>query len=151
MNINNELKMKEILLVEDSPSDADLAIEIFSESQIIRKIYHVENGVEALEFLRGEGKYLQVNLPDLILLDLNLPKKSGIEVLQEIKNDPKLKVIPIIVFTTSSSEDDISLAYLNYANCYLTKPADLIQFTNLVKSLESFWLTSAKLPNITNG
>lgn len=151
MNINNELKMKEILLVEDSPSDADLAIEVFSESQIVRKIYHVENGIEALEFLRGEGKYLHVNLPDLILLDLNLPKKSGIEVLQEIKNDPKLKLIPVIVFTTSSSDDDISRAYFNYANCYLTKPADLIQFTNLVKSLEDFWLTSAKLPNISNG
>lgn len=140
------LNVIEILLVEDSPSDADLTIETFSESKILNRIHVVEDGVEAIEFLRQQGNYADVPRPDLILLDLNLPKKSGREVLAEIKSDPGLQSIPVIVLTTSAAEEDILRSYQLHANCYITKPVDLERFIHVVKTLENFWFAAVCLP-----
>jgi CheY-like chemotaxis protein len=145
MNIS-ESKPVEILLVEDSPSDATLTIEALEAGKVANKLTLVEDGVEAMEFLRRKGKYANAKRPDLIMLDLNLPKKDGREVLLEIKNDPELKVIPIIVLTTSHSDKDILQSYQLNANCYITKPVDFAQFIDVVKSIEKFWLTVVTLP-----
>ena len=139
-------KAIEILLVEDNPGDVRLAIEAFKEGKVSNKLSVVENGIEALAFLRREGNYSNSPRPDLILLDLNLPKKDGREVLAEIKTDNNLKRIPVVILTTSNAEDDIVKTYNLNGNCYITKPVDLEQFFAVVKSIENFWLTVVTLP-----
>lgn len=135
----------EILLVEDNPADIRLTREIFAGAKVYNKISEVRNGIEALSFLRKKGKYADAIMPDLILLDLNFPKKDGREVLAEIKVDEKLKHIPVIVFTTSNAEQDVFESYNMHANCYIIKPLDLNQFVNTIKCIESFWLSIVKL------
>jgi chemotaxis family two-component system response regulator Rcp1 len=136
----------EILLVEDSPDDIVLTTEALKDGKVRNRVSVVEDGEEAMAFLRREGRHATAPRPDLILLDLNLPRKSGREVLAEVKQDPKLKRIPVVVMTTSSSEKDILQAYNCHANCYVTKPVDLDQFLGVIRSIESFWLTVVKLP-----
>lgn len=145
MNLS-ETRPIEILLVEDSPSDAKLTIEALEAGKIANRLTHVEDGVEAMDCLRQRGKYAKAARPDLIMLDLNLPKKDGREVLAELKNDPDLKLIPIIVLTTSRSDKDILQSYQLNANCYITKPVDFPNFIEVVKSIEQFWLTVVTLP-----
>ena len=136
----------EILLVEDSPTDALLTREALEQSKILNRMHRVENGVEALAFLRREGRYAGTPRPDLILLDLNLPKKSGIEVLQEIKEDEDLRIIPVVVLTTSKAEEDIVKSYDLHANCYITKPVDFDKFTEVIQSIREFWFSVVTLP-----
>jgi len=139
----------EILLVEDNPGDARLAIEAFKDGagRLASRLHHVEDGVEALEFLRRRNP--DAARPDLILLDLNLPRKDGREVLAEIKEDPDLKLIPVLVLTTSQAERDIFETYNLHANGYVTKPIDLDEFTQIVASIQDFWFATAKLPQAT--
>ena len=139
-------KSIEILLVEDNPGDVRLTIEVLKDAKVRNKISTVNDGAAALAFLRCEGDYTNAPRPDLILLDLNLPKKDGREVLAEIKADPSLRRIPVVVLTVSKDEEDILKSYDLYANCYITKPINLEQFITLVRSIESFWLTIVKLP-----
>ena len=141
----------EILLVENHPGDIRLTREVFSEGQLSNRLHVVEDGVEAMAFLRRAGAFATRPRPDLILLDLNLPRKDGRQVLQEIKLDEQLKVIPVVVLTTSKAEEDILRAYRLHANCYITKPIDLNEFIRVVKSIEGFWLETARLPHGTNG
>ncbi len=136
----------EILLVEDSPSDTDLTIEALHEGQIPSNLSHVEDGVEAMEFLNRKNTYADAPRPDLILLDLNLPRKDGREVLEELKSDPDLRTIPVVVLTTSKDDQDVVQAYQLQANCYIAKPVDFIQFVNVVRAIEHFWLEVATLP-----
>lgn len=136
-----------ILLVEDNPGDVRLTKEALKEAKVRNQLSVVEDGVAAMNFLRREAEYADAERPDLILLDLNLPKKDGREVLEEIKQDPALKRIPIVVLTTSRAEQDILQSYDLHANCYVTKPVDLDQFINIVKSIEDFWLTIVRLPS----
>jgi len=145
MNLS-ESKPIEILLVEDSPSDAALTIEALKEGKIANRLRHVEDGVEAMDYLRRRGKYARAERPDLIMLDLNLPRKDGREVLAEIKTDPNLRIIPIIVLTTSHSDEDILQSYQLNANCYITKPVDFTHFIEVIRSIEQFWLTVVTLP-----
>ena len=135
-----------ILLVEDNPGDIRLTKEVLKEGKIRNNLSVIMDGEEALFFLRKEGKYAKETTPDIILLDLNLPKKDGREVLAEIKSDPKLMCIPVIVLTTSSAQQDVMDIYTNHANCYIMKPVDFDQFINVIKSIENFWLTIVKLP-----
>lgn len=137
----------EILLVEDNPGDARLTLEAFKEGKVINNLSVVSNGVDALAYLRREGPYANASVPDLVLLDLNLPKMDGREVLAAIKDDANLKSIPVVVLTTSASEDDVARAYGHHANCYITKPVDLDQFLRVVQSVESFWLSLVRLPS----
>ncbi len=139
----------EILLVEDNPADVRLTIEGLKEGKVKNNLSVVENGVEALAFLRKQGKYADAVRPDLVLLDLNMPKKDGREVLAEIKADEELRHIPVVVLTTSKAEQDILKAYSLHANCYITKPVDLDQFISIVESIEDFWFTIVKLPQGT--
>ena len=136
----------EILLVEDNPGDVRLTLEAFKEAKVINHLTVVNNGVEALAYLRRQGDYANATMPDLILLDLNLPKMDGRQVLAAIKEDQHLMTIPVVVLTTSASQDDIQRAYGHHANCYITKPVDLDQFLRVVQSIESFWLSLVKLP-----
>jgi chemotaxis family two-component system response regulator Rcp1 len=136
----------EILLVEDNPGDVRLTQEALKESKMHNILNVVNDGVEAMEFLRRQGKFTNVNRPDLILLDLNLPRKDGREVLDEIKSDNDLKRIPVVVLTTSKAEEDIIRMYTRQANCYITKPIDFDQFILVIKAIEEFWLTIVKLP-----
>ena len=136
----------EILLVEDNPGDAELTAEALRNGKVWNQMQVVEDGDAALAFLRQQGEYANAPRPDLILLDLNLPRKSGREVLAEIKADDKLKAIPVIVLTTSEAEEDILRAYNLAVNCYITKPVDLDQFIKVVKAIEEFWFTVVKLP-----
>ena len=136
----------EVLLVEDNPGDVRLSKEALKEAKVRNNLHVVEDGVAALHFLRREGEFSGVPRPDLILLDLNLPKKDGREVLEEIKADSALKTIPVVVLTTSHAEEDIVRSYNLHANCYVTKPVDLDQFIRIVKSIEDFWLTIVRLP-----
>jgi len=135
-----------ILLVEDNPGDVRLTVEGLKEAKIRNKLYVVEDGVEAMAFLHKEGKYSFAPRPDLILLDLNLPKKDGREVLEEIKQDPALKIIPVVILTSSKSEQDVLQSYKLHANCYITKPVDFEQFKNVVLSIDEFWFTVVTLP-----
>lgn len=137
----------DILLVEDNEGDARLAKEAMRDSKIRNTLHHVVDGEEAMAFLRKQGKYSAAPRPDLILLDLNLPKKDGRQVLAEIKDDENLKRIPVVILTVSSAEEDVLKAYNLHANCYITKPIDLGQFMKVVRSVEDFWLTIVKLPN----
>jgi CheY-like chemotaxis protein len=141
-----DMRPVEILLVEDNPGDVRLAVEALKEGKVHNNLHVVGDGVEAMMFLRREGKFALSPRPDLILLDLNLPKKDGREVLAEIKADEKLRRIPVVVLTTSKAEQDILRTYDLHANCYITKPVDLEQFIAVVKSVEDFWLTIVKLP-----
>ena len=136
----------EILLVEDNPADVRLTREALREGKVRNNLSVAADGVEALAFLRREGSYADAVVPDLILLDLNLPRKDGREVLEEIKADPALRHIPVVVLTSSQAEQDILRAYDLHANCYVTKPVDLDQFIHVVQSIEDFWFTIAKLP-----
>lgn len=136
----------EILLVEDNPGDVRLTREAFKEGKVLNNLSVVEDGAEAMAFLRQQGKYADVPRPDLILLDLNLPKKDGREVLPEIKGDTNLKRIPVVILTTSKAEQDIVKTYNLHANCYVTKPVDLEQFISVVRSVQHFWLSIVKLP-----
>jgi CheY-like chemotaxis protein len=137
----------EILLVEDNPGDARLAKEAIREGKVHNRLNWVPDGVEALAYLAKEGNYKDAPRPDLILLDLNLPRKDGREVLAQIKGNPALMSIPVVVLTTSQAEEDILRAYHLNANCYITKPVDLEQFIKVVRTIEDFWLTIVKLPS----
>jgi chemotaxis family two-component system response regulator Rcp1 len=136
----------EILLVEDNPGDARLTLEAFKEGRVLNNLVVMKDGVDALDYLRRRGPYASAKTPDLILLDLNLPRKSGREVLTEIKADAHLKTIPVVVLTTSADDQDVARAYSQHANCYITKPVDLEQFLRVVQSIEDFWLTLVRLP-----
>ena len=136
----------EILLVEDNPGDVRLTREALREGKVYSNLHWVKDGVEAMEFLRRQGKFREVPRPDIILLDLNLPKKDGREVLQEIKTDDALKRIPVVVLTTSKAEEDVLRTYNLHANCYVTKPVDLEKFMVVVKTIDVFWLTVVTLP-----
>ncbi len=136
----------EILLVEDNPGDVRLTKEALKEGKVRNHLNVAEDGEQALAFLRREGRYSEAPHPDLILLDLNLPKKNGREVLEEIKEDPELKRIPVVILTVSTAEQDILKSYNLHANCYITKPVSLDQFLSVIKSIENFWLTVVMLP-----
>jgi CheY-like chemotaxis protein len=133
-------------MVEDNPDDIELTVEALKDARVANHLTVVQDGEEALSYLRCRGKYAQAVRPDLILLDLNMPRKNGRDVLREIKNDPKLKRIPVVILTTSQAEDDILHTYDLHANCYITKPVDFNQFLKVVRSIEDFWLTVVKLP-----
>jgi chemotaxis family two-component system response regulator Rcp1 len=141
------MKSIEILLVEDNPADIRLTEEVLKGSKIRNALNVVMDGVEAMAFLRGEDKYKGFARPDIILLDLNLPKKDGREVLSEIKSDPDLRLIPVVILTTSEAEQDIIKTYDLHANCYITKPVDFDQFISVIKLIEDFWLNIVKLPS----
>ena len=136
----------EILLVEDSPADVRLAMEALKEAKVLNHLNVVDDGIKAMQFLRRQGSYTKAPRPDLVLLDLNLPRKDGREVLDEIKSDAELRRIPVVVLTTSQAEEDIVRAYDLHCNCYITKPVDFQQFMLVVKSIEDFWLTVVRLP-----
>lgn len=147
MNSSSLVRPIEILLVEDSPSDADLTIETLNDGKVLNNLHVVEDGVEALAFLLRQGQYTNAPRPDLILLDLNLPRKDGREVLLDIKSNPDLAAIPVVVLTTSAAEEDIVKSYQLHANCYVTKPVGLEEFISIIKLIESFWLAAVKLPS----
>ena len=136
----------EILLVEDNPGDVRLTVEALGEAKVRNNLHVARDGVEAMAFLRREDTHAGASRPDLILLDLNLPRKDGREVLKEIKEDPCLKRIPVVILTTSQAEQDIIRSYNLHANCYITKPVGLDQFVTVVRSVEDFWLAIVKLP-----
>lgn len=138
----------DILLVEDNQGDVRLTIEALKEDKLQNNLHVVKDGIEAMAFLRQEGEYADAPRPDLILLDLNLPKKDGREVLEEIKADKSLRRIPVVILTTSQAEEDILKTYELHANCYITKPVNLEQFAKVVRSIEQFWLTIVKLPPV---
>jgi chemotaxis family two-component system response regulator Rcp1 len=145
--LHPNLHTAEILLVEDNPGDARLAVEALKEGKVTNRLTVMEDGTSALQFLRREGKYRDVERPDLVLLDLNLPGKDGREVLREMKADPDLRRIPVVILTTSNAEVDILKSYDLCANCYIVKPVDLLQFVNVVKGIEDFWFSIVKLPS----
>jgi len=136
----------DILIVEDNKGDARLIKEVFFENKIFNSLHFVNDGIEAMDFLHSRGKYKGVDIPDLIILDLNLPRKDGREVLAEIKSDEKLKHIPVVIMTISQADEDVLRSYNLHANCYVTKPIDLNQFTRVIRSIENFWFTIVKLP-----
>jgi len=148
--LQNSYSLKNLLLVEDNPADARLVLEAFKESShnLSIQIQVAQDGEEALEYLKKEKDFCYATTPDLVLLDLNLPKKNGIEVLQEIKEDENLKKIPVIVLSTSNNQDDINKAYQNHANCYLSKPLDFNEFQDLIKVVQDFWLLKVQKPQI---
>jgi DNA-binding response OmpR family regulator len=139
-----------ILLVEDNPADARLIREVFKDTKIKNELYVVKDGVDAMALLNQEDEYANFPRPDVILLDLNLPRKDGREVLKELKEDDALKSVPIVVLTTSSAEEDIIRTYNNHANCYITKPVDFDQFLKVINAIEDFWLTVVSLPSNLN-
>ncbi len=141
--MDTKTKTIDILLVEDNPGDVRLIVEAFKDTKIRHQLTVASDGIEAMNILKQESN---ANRPNLIILDLNLPKKSGREVLKEIKQDDALKIIPIVVLTTSSAEEDITETYKNHVNAYLTKPVDLDQFIKVMKSIEYFWLNNVRLP-----
>ena len=136
----------EVLLVEDSPGDVRLTREAFKDAKMHINFSVVSDGAEAMEFLKREGKHANVPRPDLVLLDLNLPKKDGCEVLKEIKGSPALQTIPVVILTTSASDTDIHRSYMLHANCYITKPVDLDGFLEVANRIDSFWLSVVQLP-----
>jgi len=139
-------EMVDILLVEDNPGDVRLTVEVFKEGKVRNRLAVASDGVEALDYLNRRGKFANAFRPDIILLDLNLPKKDGRAVLAELKNDADLKRIPVVILTTSSAETDVLRSYNLQANCYIVKPLDLMQFTAVVTEIQNFWLTMVKLP-----
>ena len=136
----------EILLVEDNPGDVDLTKEALLDAKVHNRLHVVDDGAKAIDFLFKKGDYAGVPRPDIILLDLNLPKKDGRQVLAKVKAEPRLADIPVVILTTSQAEEDILRSYQLHANCYITKPVDFKQFLKVVKSIEEFWLTVVKLP-----
>lgn len=146
MRIKENLRPIEILLVDDNPGDIRLTQEALKESKVLNNLHIVEDGMEALEFLRKKGRFKNVITPDIILLDLNLPKRNGREVLTEIKNDDFLKKIPVVILTISRAEEDILKSYELHANCYITKPVDMNQFVKIVRTIENFWFSIVRLP-----
>ena len=146
MNYSSEFKPVDILLVEDNPADVRLTEEALKDAKVSNNLAVVGDGVEAMKFLQHQTPYVDSPRPDLILLDLNLPRKDGREVLAELKNDEELRRIPVVILTTSQAEEDILKTYDLHANCYITKPVDLDQFIKVVRSIENFWLTVVKLP-----
>jgi two-component system, chemotaxis family, response regulator Rcp1 len=146
--MNDNTEPIEILLVEDNPGDARLAAEALKENKVRNNLHHVLDGVEAMRFLRRGAPYAGVPVPDLILLDLNLPRKDGREVLEEIKGDPELRLVPVVVLTTSAAERDLIKSYNLHANAYIIKPIDLDRFIEVVQAIESFWFTIVKLPQL---
>ncbi len=146
MDMKNKFKAVEILLIEDNPGDVRLTVEALKESKIINNLNVVDDGIEALSYLQKEGIYKDKPRPDLIILDLNLPKKDGREVLGEIKSEDSLKQIPIAILTTSEAEEDIIKSYELHANCYITKPVNMEQFIKVVKSVGDFWFSIVMLP-----
>jgi chemotaxis family two-component system response regulator Rcp1 len=151
MQTSKNVRPVQILLVEDNPGDVRLTIEALKEAKVLNTLTVVKDGVEALSLLRRQGQHARAARPDLILLDLNLPRKDGREVLAEIKADDKLKHIPVVILTTSQDEQDVLKSYNLYANCYITKPVDLDQFITVVKSIEDFWLGIVVLPKNGKG
>ena len=143
----SDIQTIEILLVEDNPGDVELTREAFFEGKIGNRLSVAKDGVEALAILRREGVHRDAPRPDIVLLDLNLPRKSGLEVLAELKDDPDLRAIPVVILTTSLSEEDIARSYHAHANCYISKPVDFDKFMAVVRSLENFWLTVVRLPS----
>jgi CheY-like chemotaxis protein len=141
-----ELSPAEILLVEDNPGDARLTMEALREGRVRNNLYHVKDGVEAMAFLKREEPFADAPMPDLILLDLNMPRKDGRDVLSEIRQDRRLELIPVVVLTTSEAEQDIVKSYKLHANCYVTKPVDLEKFLGIIRTIEDFWLTVVALP-----
>ena len=137
----------DILLVEDNPGDERLTREALKEGKVYSNLHWVKDGVEAMAFLRREGKYAAAPRPEIILLDLNLPRKDGREVLEEVKADDRLRRIPVVILTTSKAEEDVLRTYNLHANCYVTKPVDLEKFIEVVKSIDDFWLTVVTLPD----
>lgn len=137
----------EILLVEDNEGDVQLTIEAFKEAKIRNQIKVVRDGEEALDYLRKQGNYADALSPDIILLDINLPKIDGKEVLSTMKNDPVLKTIPVIMLTTSSADADVQESYANHANCYVVKPVDLDKFMDVIRGIEEYWVSIVKLPS----
>ena len=139
-----------VLLAEDNPAEAYLTEQAFKELDNAgsRQLHHVKDGEEALKFLHREGDFADVPRPDLVLLDINMPRKTGFDVLKSIRADEQLRMLPVLMLTTSSSDSDIETAYKEHANCYLTKPTDIDQFFELVKNIDTFWLAQAKLPYI---
>ena len=144
--IRNGGEPVEILLVEDNPGDYRLTKEALKEGKVYNNLYWVKDGVEAIEFLKQRGPHASAPRPDIILLDLNLPKKDGREVLSEIKGDDNLRAIPVVILTTSKAEEDVLRSYDLHANCYVTKPVDLDKFIVVVQSIDRFWLTVVTLP-----
>ena len=140
------IRPADILLIEDSPGDIRLTMEALKESRITNNLHIVTDGLEAMDFFMKRGNYTNVPTPDLILLDLNLPKKSGFEVLREIKDSLSLRIIPVVILTTSESERDILLSYEMHVNCFVSKPVDFDSFYNVIRSIEDFWFTIVKLP-----
>jgi CheY-like chemotaxis protein len=136
----------DILLVEDSPTDALITREALQQARVLNRLHHVEDGIEAMEFLRRTGSFANAPRPGLILLDLNLPKRSGLEVLQDIKSDPDFRMIPVVVLTTSKASDEIDAAYRHYANCFITKPVEFEEMAQCIRALESFWFSIVTLP-----
>ncbi len=136
----------DILLVEDNPGDVRLTKEALKDAKVLNEIYVAKDGVEAMDFLHRQGQFVDAPIPDMILLDLNLPRKDGREVLAEVKKDPKLKHIPVIILTTSKADEDIIKTYNLHANAYITKPVDLNRFVEIIHALEEFWFTIVKLP-----
>jgi two-component system, chemotaxis family, response regulator Rcp1 len=145
-SIGTDAEPIEVLLVEDSPGDVRLTREAFKDAKVHVNMHVAEDGIQAMAFLKREGKHCNAPRPDMILLDLNLPKKGGREVLEEIKESPALKSIPVVILTTSASEADILRSYELHANCYITKPVGLAGFLEVVKSIDGFWLSVVKLP-----
>jgi chemotaxis family two-component system response regulator Rcp1 len=148
LNMEGAGREVNILLVEDNPGDVRLTKEALKESKMLNRLAVASDGVEAVAYLRGEGRYAGEPTSDIILLDLNLPRKDGREVLAEIKDDERLKHIPVVVLTISEAEQDIAKAYDLHANCYVTKPVDLKRFITVVKSIQDFWLVIVKLPPV---
>ncbi len=148
MSTNTAARTIEILLVEDNPGDIRLTREALKDAKLLNNLSVCTDGVEAMAFLRREGEYSDSPRPDLILLDLNMPKKDGREVLAEIKDDPRFKRIPVVMLSTSTAQNDVLNSYDLHANCYITKPVDMEQFITVVKTIEDFWLTIVKLPKV---
>jgi CheY-like chemotaxis protein len=140
------MKIIEILLVEDNPGDARLTREALATSKVRNNLHHARDGEEAMAFLRREGSFGRAPTPDLVLLDLNLPRRDGREVLEDIKSDAALKHIPVVILTSSQAEEDILRSYRLHANCFITKPVDLEQLTKVVQGIEQFWFTLVRLP-----
>jgi CheY-like chemotaxis protein len=147
-NNHKILQPIEILMADDNKGDVRLALEALKGAKVKNNVHVVGDGVEAMAFLRKEGKYAKMTRPDILLLDLNMPRKGGIEVLKEIKTDDELKTLPVVILTVSQADEDILKSYNLHANCYISKPVDLDQFIKIVKSLEDFWFTIVKLPPV---
>jgi chemotaxis family two-component system response regulator Rcp1 len=151
MRHSKACKPIEILMAEDNPGDVRLTMEALRDAKVLNRMSVAVDGVETMAFLRRQGEYANAPRPDLVLLDLNMPRKDGREVLAEVKADPDLRRIPVVVLTTSTAEKDIMESYDLHANCYIAKPVDLDQFLDVVKSIEDFWLTIVKLPPAAKG